>query len=235
MDNDYIGEPDKRESNNRYISYALPADDQSHFGRSSSYYMNPALRQYIQQNANLNSINQNPPKSRKSSATDGAGLPIHTGGGSVPYSNPASSSSLSSASYSFPLYPNPGGYGPIIPTDHDYYDDEKKKKGIALSIALPLALVLGPLAFLGIVAIANFRAIMTVGVIRSLCTNINFASTYGSLCNVINNIGKRSLLPWVDEGGDWLGLSKLIHPEIFLSMIERLQAPEMNEMDHLKN
>lgn len=224
-----IEELDKRESTNRYVSYALP-DSKSDVARTS-FYMSPALQQYIQYHANKNDRST---KSRDS--TNGPhGIPIHTGGSSVQYGNQAPSSTHSSASYSYPILPNPGGYGPVYPPEYDYHDDGKEKtKGVALAIALPLALVLGPLAFLGIVAIVNFRAIMTVGVIRSLCTNDNFASTYGSLCNVINNIGKRSLLPW-DEAGDWLGLSKLINPEYFLKMMERLHAPELNEMDDLKD
>lgn len=118
------------------------------------------------------------------------GNPINTGPTRNHYRETAAS--YPSATYSPSVYAQ-SYYPESVYDDDAYYGYEhKKNKKIAAAIAIPLALILGPLAFVGLLALYSIRTILVIQIIQSLCTNPGFASGYESLCTLINNIGKRS-------------------------------------------
>ena len=92
---------------------------------------------------------------------------------------------------SYPSYSTYASAAPAYEEQFEYYDDSKTKK-VALAIALPLALVLGPLAVIGLIALFNLKAIFTIAVINALCNNTQFSTSFSNLCTIISNIGKRS-------------------------------------------
>ena len=92
---------------------------------------------------------------------------------------------------SYPSYSTYASAAPAYEEQFEYYDDNKTKK-VALAIALPLSLVLGPLAVIGLIALFNLKAIFTIAVINALCNNTQFSTSFSNLCTIISNIGKRS-------------------------------------------
>ncbi|EFX86784.1 hypothetical protein DAPPUDRAFT_236275 [Daphnia pulex] len=152
--------------------------------------------------------------SSRDSASHSIGTPSHSTSAGINSYSSLSGSSLStpgyasysqgypSPAYSAPSYPSAPissypvpNYGPedLAPHDYEEHHQEKNKfakKHLALGISLPL--ILGPLVVIGIVALLNFRAVFTVLVIRSLCTNGPFRTNFGQLCSFVDNINKRS-------------------------------------------
>lgn len=154
------------------------------------------------------------------------------------YAAPAPSLSNAYASSDYVTYDNPTAYapGPVYVDDYYYDDGKHKSKKTALSIALPLSLVLGPLALIGLFALFNFKAILTIGVVRSLCTNINFAANYANLCTIINNIGRRSttIEPAEHPETHWLGLYKFVNTDSITKLMEVLRNTDFKQLDHLE-
>lgn len=179
----------------------------------------------------------------------GGGGPIQTSGPGPIFTNnnrnlasaPASSS-FSSLIYEEP-YTRPFAPGPLYPEEISSYNDEHNSKKIAVAIAVPLAVVLAPLLIIGLIALFNFRAILTVAVVRSLCENRNFFSNYVQLCLVVGNIGKRSVdaeelfnsTSPVSAEKKWMGLHKLVNIEKLSKVIDLLSASNYNHMDHLND
>ncbi len=122
-----------------------------------------------------------------------------SGPGYASYSQEYPSPAYPAHAYTSPSissYPVPN-YGPEDLVPHNYDEDSHQekskfivKKHLALGITLPLILV--PLAVIGILALLNFRAVFTVLVIKSLCTNDAFRASFGQLCTFVDNINKRS-------------------------------------------
>ena len=177
--------------------------------RTTDYYNNQYANSYLP--ASHQSYNGFSKISSRDLASQSSGTPIQfTNPGVNSYSSlsgpgyAASSYSQDypSAAYPGPSYPTPPissypvpNYGPedLVPHDYEEHQQEKNKfakKHLALSISLPLILV--PLAVLGILALLNFRAVFTVLVIRSLCTNDAFRTNFSQLCTFVDNIKKRS-------------------------------------------
>ena len=131
--------------------------------------------------------------------TESTGINSYSSLSGSELSGPGYASSSYSQSYPSPAYPSyPSPPIPSYPVpnygledNEENYEDENKfgKKHLALSISLPLILV--PLAVIGILALLNFRAVFTVLVIRSLCTNDPFRTNFGQLCTFVDNISKR--------------------------------------------
>lgn len=155
---------------------------------------------------------------------------------SVGTSYSSTGSALTGSSYSAPAYASgypSSAYGaPAVSaysyTDDDLvsYDDDNKKKKIALGISLPLALVLGPLAVLGIIALINLRAVFTIAILRNLCANATFSANFAGICTLVNNLKKRSSSEKSSEdgyksagfNGKYAGLMSFLHEAGFTAM-----------------
>lgn len=198
--------------------------------RNSGYLNNP--RVYSHRPSPYQSYN----KISSRDSTSYGGTPIHianagvnsyaTGSG---YPSPSYPQSYPPASYpAAPSYPVPS-YGNEDLVQHSYEDHEEKnkfvKKHLALGISLPLILV--PLAVIGILAVLNFRAVFTVLVIRSLCSNDAFRTNFSQLCTFVDNINKRSS----SDTNGFKNLARKSHK--FSRLMSLLNSARFIAMDHL--
>lgn len=179
----------------------------------------------------------------------GGGGPIQTSGPGPIFTNKNSNHASAAPADSFSLfnyeepYKRPVAPGPLYPEEISAYNDEHNSKKVAVAIAVPLAVILGPLVIIGLIAVFNFRALLTVAVVRSLCENRNFFSNYVQLCLVVGNIGKRSVIDEelfnstspISAEKKWMGLHKLVNTEKLSKVIDLLSAPNYNHMDHLND
>jgi hypothetical protein len=122
-------------------------------------------------------------------------------------------------------------YGPedLAPHDYEEHHQEKNKfakKHLALGISLPL--ILGPLAVIGILALVNLRAVFTVLVIRSLCTNGPFRTSFSQLCSFVDNINKRSS----DDVSGFKNMGRRSQDK-YSRLMSLLNSAKFIAMDHL--
>ncbi|XP_057374849.1 uncharacterized protein LOC130695811 [Daphnia carinata] len=228
-------------ASNSLIEHSETSSDASNGGtnwgqgissRNSGYYNNP--RVYSQRPSPYQSYNQI--SSRDS--TSYGGTPIHIANAGVKSYAPLTGSGYPSPSYpqiyppasypAAPSYPVPS-YGHEDLVQHSYEDHEEKnqfvKKHLALGVSLPLILV--PLAVIGVLAVLNFRAVFTVLVIRSLCSNDAFRTNFSQLCTFVDNINKRSS---PDPNG-FKNLARKSHK--FSRLMSLLNSARFIAMDHL--
>lgn len=145
------------------------------------------------------------------------GTPINTGSSNYHRETPLTSyPSPDLTYYSEPLY------------DDDCYcdEDQKKKKKIGAAIAIPLALTIGPLAFIGLLTLYSIRTIIVIQIIQSLCTTPSFFDSFQNLCTLINNIGKRSS----DQEQIFQGITS---SENLSKLMNYIQNATYTALDHL--
>lgn len=144
--------------------------------------------------------------------------------GHLPIGAPSTYSASSYPSYSAPAYAEP-----VYEYEEDY--DDKKKKKIALSIALPLAIALGPLALIGLASmigmLINIKAVFTLSFLKGICAVPTFTNTL--LCNLIGQI---TIGRSADEGrqssdGQTFGVDNLVK---FMTLLRE----KFTLMDHLE-
>lgn len=153
----------------------------------------------------------------------------------VPISSNLLDSSYASApsysqSYSATAYAAPASYS-YDDEDlvlHDYDQHHQKKKKLALGIALPLSLVLGPLAIVGILALVNLRTVFTIALIRNLCTNETFSANFTDLCTLVSNLKKRSS----NEADNLQGISDSFNLSQWFKF---LNSKNFTALDHLNS
>ncbi|KAI9554546.1 hypothetical protein GHT06_019819 [Daphnia sinensis] len=202
--------------------------------RNSGYFNNP--RVYSHRPSPYQSYN----KISSRDSTSYGGTPIHianagvnsyaplTGSG---YPSPSYPQSYPPASYpaALPSYPVPSyDHEDLVPHSYEDQHEEKNKfvkKHLALGISLPLILV--PLAVIGVLAVLNFRAVFTVLVIRSLCSNDAFRTNFGQLCTFVDNINKRSS----PDATGFKNLARKSHK--FSRLMSLLNSARFIAMDHL--